>query len=381
MKTENTLVSVVMPCLNEEEAIGICIDTIKEVFSKANINGEIVVCDNGSTDNSVNIAKSKGVCIVHQPIKGYGNAYIKGFANAKGKYLVMADADSTYDFNLIPEFLNKITNEGYDFVTGSRYLSDTGSEHISLSHRFLGNPMLTAILNYLFSVKYTDVYCGYRAFTRKAYECIQPVSPGMEFNLELAINAWKAGLKITEIPIELAPRKGKSKLRTVRDGWRSLRMMLLYCPNKVFLWPGFLLLSMGMATHLIALLGVLKWDGRQLGSVTGIFATIFSVIGFQILTLGLYAKTYSWSRRFDSKNIMLQRFYKYFKLEIGLMLGAGMVLGSALILVYHIILWLRSGLKPLLHPEWVAFAATIIILGFSIIFSSLFVSAMSIKKK
>jgi len=176
MKDANSLVSVVMPCLNEEEGIGVCIDKINSAFQKADINGEIVVCDNGSTDNSVNIAKNKGVTIVHEEVKGYGNAYLKGFANARGKYLVMADADDTYDFSLIPKFLDKL-KEGYDFVTGSRYLSAEGNKQIVFSHRFLGNPLLTAILNYLFGVKFTDVYCGYRAFTRQAYNKIEPVSP------------------------------------------------------------------------------------------------------------------------------------------------------------------------------------------------------------
>ena len=145
----------------------------------------------------------------------------------------------------------------------------------------MGNPLLTGILNYLFGVHYSDVYCGYRAFTRLAYDRIRPVSTGMEFNLELAINAWKAGLRIREIPIILQPRKGKSKLRTFQDGWRSLRMMILYSPNKVFLWPGFLFLVMGLFIHVMTVLGLITYEGRPLGSVTGIFATIFSVLGFQ----------------------------------------------------------------------------------------------------
>lgn len=380
METPNPLVSVIMPCFNEAKAIGICIGKIKKVCSESNINVEIIVSDNGSTDNSVAIAEGMGVKVVHQPLRGYGNAYLKGFANAKAKYFIMADADDTYDFNLIPKFMEKLTNEGYEFVTGSRYLLHSSSKHLSFSHRFIGNPLLTAILNYLFGVKYTDVYCGYRAFSRRAYKRIRPVSAGMEFNLELAINAWKAGLKIAEIPIKLRRRKGQSKLRTARDGWRSLRMMLLYCPNKTFLWPGFSLLAAGMLVHIITLLGLIQYEGRQLGSVTGMFATIFSVIGFQVLSLGLYVKTYSWSRRFDRNNIILLRFYRYFKLETGLIVGAVMIFGSSSALAYYVIHWLRLGLVPLPHPERAAFAATFAILGFGTIFSSLFISAMSMKK-
>jgi glycosyltransferase involved in cell wall biosynthesis len=378
--SERPLVSVVMPCLNEEEAIGACIEKILKTFASTGIDGEIIVCDNGSTDKSVAIAEGLGVCVVHQPLQGYGNAYLEGFAHARGKYLIMGDADDTYDFTLIPEFLAKLKDKGYDFVTGSRYL-ERGDESIPFLHRFIGNPLLTAILNVLFGTAYTDVYCGFRGFSRAAYDLIQPVSPGMEFNLELAINAGLAGLKIAEVPIRLHPRKGKSKLRTIRDGWRSLRMMLLYCPNKVFLWPGSVLLMVGMLIHFIVLLGLVQYAERPLGPVTGIFATIFSVVGFEILSLGLHAKTYSWSRRFDKGNPALKKFYKFFKLETGLVLGAGMILVGSSILTSLVIDWIGSKLSPLPHPERASFAATLVIIGFGTVFSSLFISAMSMKNK
>jgi glycosyltransferase involved in cell wall biosynthesis len=376
----NPLVSVVMPCLNEEEAIASCIEKIQAAFARANINGEIVVCDNGSTDNSVAIAQSMNARVVYQPMRGYGNAYLKGFASARGIYLIMGDADDTYDFGLIPEFLDKLVHQGYDFVTGSRYIRGFQKKSMPLMHRFFGNPMLTVLLNGLFGTKYTDVYCGFRGFSREAYERIQPVSPGMEFNLELAINAGLADLKIAEIPILLHARKGESKLRTLRDGWRSLRMMLLYCPNKVFFWPGSLLLVAGLLTHLIVLLGLVQYEGRSLGIVTGIFANIFSVVGYEILSLGLHAKTYSWSRRFDKNNRMLQKFYKYFTLETALMLGIGLIAMGGIILTTSVLEWVSSDLLPLPNPEWVSFAATLVMIGFGTIFSSLFISAMSIKK-
>ncbi|MBW4554983.1 MAG: glycosyltransferase family 2 protein [Trichormus sp. ATA11-4-KO1] len=374
------LVSVVMPCLNEEAAIGICIEKIQNTFNQADIDGEIIVCDNGSTDKSVEIAESMGVQVVHQSLRGYGNAYLKGFNGARGKYFIMGDADDTYDFHLIPKFLDALINENYDFVTGSRFLGKKGLENNPLLHRLIGNPIITGILNGLFGTKYTDVYCGFRAFTREAYELIEPISPGMEFNLELAINAGLAKLKIKEIPIQLAPRKGESKLRTVRDGWRSLRMMLLYAPNKLFIYPGMFLLTLGMLIHFAVLAELLKYEGRPLGVVTGIFATIFSVVGFEILSLGLHAKTYSWSRRFDKDNFLLRKFYKFFNLEAGLFIGTSMIISGSLILLYLTLQWLRSNLLPLPHPEWFTFAATIVIIGFEIDFSSLFISAMSMKK-
>ena len=220
------LVSVVMPCLNEEEGIGFCIEQIRKVFKDNGIDGEIVICDNGSTDNSVKIANKYGARVVHEHIRGYGRAYLKGFANANGEYLFMVDADGTYDLNELPRFLTKLIDEKYDFVTGSRYLGGFEYRSMPFLHRYIGNPVLTAILNCLFMAGYTDVFCGFRGFSRKSYESIKPASPGMEFNLELAINARLANLRIAEIPIFLHRRLGISKLRAFRDGWRSLFMMI-----------------------------------------------------------------------------------------------------------------------------------------------------------
>jgi glycosyltransferase involved in cell wall biosynthesis len=376
--SDEPLVSVVMPVLNEEEALGPCIEKIRATFASAGIDGEIVVCDNGSTDGSVAIAERLGARVVHQPLRGYGSAYLKGFASARGRYLVMGDADDTYDFTMIPQFLGALEG-GQQFVTGSRYLGG-GDAEITALHRYFGNPALTRILNLLFGTRYTDVYCGFRAFSRETYDAIRPVSPGMEFNLELAINAGLAGLRVHEIPIVLAPRKGESKLRTFRDGWRSLRMMLLYSPNKLFLAPGATLLVVGLAVHLAVLLGLVRFGGRPASGVTAVFATIFSVVGFEILSLGLHAKTYSWSRRFDRDNRALATFYGHFRLETGLLLGAGLIAGGGAILIAIIVEWLRSDLLPLPHPEWVSFAATLVIIGFSTLFSSLFISAMSISR-
>jgi glycosyltransferase involved in cell wall biosynthesis len=369
-----------MPCLNEEEAIGACIEKIRRAFDRAEIDGEIVVCDNGSTDGSVAIAERLGARVVHQPVPGYGNAYLKGFESARGRYLVMGDADDTYDFTMIPEFLAPLHSGEYDFVTGSRYLN-RGYGHITALHRWFGNPALTLILNLLFGTRYSDVYCGYRAFSREAYQRIRPVSPGMEFNLELAINAGLAGLRTLEIPIVLAPRKGESKLRTLRDGWRSLRMMLLYSPNKLFFVPGGVLLGLGLVLHLAVLLGLVHFGGRPAAGVTSVFATVFSVIGFEILSLGLHAKTYSWSRRFDPDNTALVRFYDLFQLEKGLLIGAGLSAIGSMILVLLVIQWFKSELVPLPHPEWASFAATLVIIGVSTMFSSLFISAMSMRRQ
>jgi len=371
------LVSVVLPCLNEEDAIGICIDKIHAAFASAGIDGEVLVCDNGSTDRTVEIAQARGARVVHQPQRGYGRAYQKGFASAAGTYFIMGDADDTYDFSLIPQFLQKLTDEHYEFVTGSRYLHGK-TESIPFMHRFIGNPLLTAILNVLFDTKYSDVYSGYRAFSRTSYDMIRPVSPGMEFNLELAINAALAKLRVAEIPITLRPRLGDSKLRTFRDGWRSLRMMMLYSPNWLFLMPGLAMLGFGIMAHIASLTGIVRFGGRPAAGGTGIFGTIFSVLGFQILSLGLHAKTYSWSRRFDKQNASLVRFYDRFTLETGLLAGGALTLLGGGALLMQVWAWLLSDFLPLAHPAWVSLSATTLIIGVGIMFSSLFISAMSV---
>jgi len=354
-------VSVILPCLNEAEGLKACVPKITRALAEAGVMGEIIVCDNGSSDGSGAIAAELGAWVVHQPRQGYGYACQRGFAEAQGDYLIMGDADDTYDFRLVADFLGKL-DEGYDFVTGSRYQLAQGAE-IPFWHRYLGNPVLTGLVNWLFGTHYTDVYCGLRAFTRKAYDQIRPVSCGMEFNLELAINAGLAHLKIMELPIQLRPRKGISKLNTLRDGWRSLRLILLYCPNQVFLWPGGLSLLVGIGCH-----GLTIWVNSTL-SLLGIFATIFCVVGCQILALGLHAKTYSWSRRFDDDNVHLQTFYQTFKLEHGLILGLTLGLIGVGIL-------LRLGIATLL--PWACLGATLTIIGVEIIFTALFISAMAI---
>jgi hypothetical protein len=202
----------------------------------------------------------------------------------------------------------------------------------------------------------------------------------MEYNLELAINAHLAGLKIYEIPITLGPRLGESKLNTFRDGWRSLRMMLIYCPNRVFMLPGFTCFIAGMTLHVLVLFHLLQFGGRAFSTVTGIMASMFSVVGFQIISLGLHAKSYSWSRRFDRDNETLSSFYGFFNLERGLIIGALLVFSGAAILIYEVVRWLQSDLQPLHHPERVPFAATLFIIGCGTIFSSLFISAMAMTK-
>lgn len=221
----NPEVSIVLPCLNEEATIGECIKNIKNVFKKENINGEIIISDNNSTDNSIKIAKSLNVKVVYQPLKGYGAACIKGISSSKGKIIVMGDSDATYDFLEIPIFLKSL-KKGYDFVIGSRFKGRIKKGAMPWTHQYIGNPFLSGLVNLFFKTKLSDVHCGFRAFTKEAFERMNLKTTGMEFASEMVINASKNKLKICEVPISYNKRKGKSKLKSFSDGWRHLRFMI-----------------------------------------------------------------------------------------------------------------------------------------------------------
>ncbi len=341
------LVSVVMPCLNEEATVGSCIEKIQRVFASENIQGEIIVCDNGSTDCSVQIAESLGVKVVHQPAVGYGNAYICGINASSGKFIVMGDADDTYDFSLIPILLRKLEAEGKEFVTGSRFLSD-GGVNIKFLHRYIGNPGFTWLVNFCFGTKYSDVFCGLRAFSRSTYERIAPVSTGMEYNLELAINVGLAQMSVCEIPTRLGPRHGLSKLNTFVDGWRSLRLILFYCPDMVFLYPGVLTLASGLMLHAFLFSNIISSDEHVLIAL-GFAAPVLTVVACQVIALGMLARSNSWSKRFLTQHGLGGWLQDTFTFNTGVALGA-IAMAAGLILV----LLMSHLLPPLPQPSQIA---------------------------
>lgn len=220
-------ISIVMPCLNEEQGIARCIAWAQEGLARAGLPGEIIVADNGSTDRSVEIARRAGAVVVLEPDRGYGNAYHKGFAASSGTYIVMGDADETYDFREIDRLIAPL-REGYDYVLGSRFQGTILPGAMPWTHRYIGNPVLTFILNVLFGLKSSDAHSGLRAFTREAYTRMGLTSPGMEFASELVVKAAQTRLRVAEVPITYYPRAGSSKLNALRDGWRHLRFMFMY---------------------------------------------------------------------------------------------------------------------------------------------------------
>ncbi|MBA4394677.1 MAG: hypothetical protein C0407_14090, partial [Desulfobacca sp.] len=291
---DKILVSVVMPCLNEEETIGPCIQKAWEGIKCLNLPGEVVVADNGSTDRSVEIAESFGARVVHQPIKGYGSAYQKGIDEAKGEYIVMGDSDLSYDFLEIPRFVTPLL-DGFDLVMGTRLKGQISPGAMPWLHRWIGNPILSGFLNLLFRTGISDAHCGMRAFTKKAWERMGLRSRGMEFASEMVIQAGKKKLKITEIPITLYPdgRTGRPHLKSFQDGWRHLRLMLLLSPSALFVIPGLILLLIGLILLIIPSFGIVYFYGIGLDVHTMVLGSLLAIQGFGIFTLGIFSRLYA----------------------------------------------------------------------------------------
>ncbi len=375
-----TEVSLVMPCLNEEETLPICLRKAQDTIKKLNLDAEIVVADNGSTDRSVEIAESMGARVVHQPLKGYGNAYLAGFAGARGRYLIMGDSDDSYDWTDIGRFLEPL-RRGYDMVMGTRLKGTIEPGAMPFLHRYLGNPVLTGILNLLFRTGISDAHCGMRGFTREAYERMHLRTSGMEFASEMVIKAGKARLKIAEIPITLHKdaRTRAPHLRTWRDGWRHLRFMLMYSPTGLFLMPGALLLLLGIALLAVLYPGPLHVAGREIDIHSMVLGSLLTILGTQVITTGLFAKVYSYERHFDSRDPVLRTLARRFNLERGLVLGVLVFIAGFVLDLVVAVEWIRSGFGPLNAMRQAILGSTLLVVGAQIIFSSFFLSMLSVQ--
>jgi len=373
-------VSVVLPCLNEEQTIGICIDKAKKVFEEQEINGEIVVSDNGSTDDSVKIAEEKGARVVHQKKRGYGNAYLKGFDSAKGRYIVMADADDTYDLLEMPGFLEILKNEDVDFVMGTRLKGKIFPGAMPWLHRYIGNPVLTLILNILFHASISDAHCGMRAFTKEAYKKLDLKTAGMEFASEMVIRATKEHLRIKEIPITYHPRKGSpASLKSFSDGWRHLRFMLLFAPNWLFMVPGIIFFASGLFLIFAILNGPLIIGSMQFDIHPMIFGAFLSILGLQVIIFGLQSKMYASSIGFKKQGKSMEFVKEHFTLEKGSIIGILIFLIGILILLYISNKWLTIGFVP--EVKLFMAGMTLTVIGLQLIFSAWFLSMIGIEKK
>jgi glycosyltransferase involved in cell wall biosynthesis len=372
-------ISVVMPCLNEEETIGQCIEKCKTAFREHGLSGEIVVSDNGSTDGSVKIAESLGARVVHQPAKGYGNAYRKGIESARSRYIVMGDSDNTYDFSKIDRFITPL-KKGYDFVIGNRFKGKILPGAMPWANRYIGNPILSGMLRLLFHTNISDSHCGMRSFTKDAYKKMNLKTTGMEFASEMVINSLRAKLKIAEVPITYYARAGESKLSPVKDAWRHMRFMLLYSPTYLFLIPGMSLMILGLLTQIGISLGFIKILGHTFDTHFMVLACLFSILGFQVANLGLYAKTYAFSEAFEESKGSLSFFYKHFKLEHGLILGFAVFALGCIMDLYILAKWISNGFGELAEVKLALLSLTFVIIGAQTIFSSFFLSILVIEK-
>jgi glycosyltransferase involved in cell wall biosynthesis len=375
-------VSVVIPCLNEANSLAFCVDKAINAFRKAGLSGEVVVADNGSTDGSIEIAKEHGARVVGVPERGYGAALRAGIAAARGPYIIMGDADDSYDFSDVPRFVEKL-REGYDLVMGNRFRGGIKPGAMPPLHKYFGNPGLTAILNLFFHVGIGDSYCGMRGFTRALYDRLDVRSSGMEFALEMIIKSGQIGAKISEIPIVLwQDKRGRPPhLRSFRDGWRSLRFMLLYAPNWLFFLPGMALVVLGLALVLWLLPGPRSVTPRvTLDIHTMIFGVIFTLLGAQILSIGAFAKVFSYAERFDRRSISLRRVLRQFTLELGLLLGGALFFtgfGGCAWVTWQ---WAGSGFGELHEVRQVLFWSMWLFLGVQVIFASFFLSMLGISR-
>lgn len=377
---QEIVISVVMPCLNEEETIGACVEKALEGIRRSGLPGEVIVSDNGSTDRSVEIATELGARVVHQPQKGYGNAYRAGFDAARGKYIVMGDSDNTYDFAEIPAFVEKL-REGNEYVLGSRFAGTILPGAMPWANRYIGNPILTGLLNFLFGLKSSDAHSGFRAFTKDAYRRMRLQTTGMEFASELVINAARAKLKVAEVPIIYYPRGGESKLHRVRDAWRHVRFMLLYSPDHLFLVPGFLAFVIGIAGMLFLLPGQQIVSGHLFDYHFMFVFSLLTIIGFQVLMTGFYAKAYAFTHRFAPDDRLIQVFYRYFNLEEWL-LGGFLIFLVGLIIDASILWdWIQSGYGHLFAVRPALLALTLMVVGLQLVFSSFLLSILNINRE
>lgn len=288
---ETPLVSALIPCLNEERSLEICIRKAQSAFARRGIVGEVVVGDNGSTDRSVEIAESLGARVVHQPIPGYGAAISAAVLAARGKYLIMADADDSYDWSEIDGIIDRL-EEGTDLVMGNRFAGGIEPGAMPPLHRYLGNPVLSAIARWLHRSPVGDFHCGMRGFTPDAFARINPRSSGMEFASEMVINAYRAGLDVREVPIKLYPdKRGRPPhLRSFRDGWRHLRLIIAHAPDRLYLVPGSMLLSLGLFGLAVLAGGPIRIGSHYFGIHFVALASMATLIGLSSILLGVLAK-------------------------------------------------------------------------------------------
>jgi len=371
------LVSVVIPCLNEAENIESCVTAALKALRDMGVDGEVVVADNDSEDDSARLAEQAGARVVVERRRGYGSAYLAGFAASTGRYIVMADADLTYDFNDIPRFVAAL-EEGAEMVIGDR-MDNIQPGAMPWLHRYVGNPILSGLLNLFFRTGVSDAHCGMRALRRDVLPRLDLRTTGMEFASEMVIRASKEKLRIAEFPIEYHPRGGESKLSSFRDGWRHLRFLLVHSPNHLFIVPGAALAGVG--TLIVVVVGAgLDFFGRAWGLHALIGGALLMIVGTQVLALGLCAHAYG-TYFMGEQDPWFDRMRARFRLEHGLLLGGlftlmGVVMGAVIVGT-----WISHGFGSLSDERLAVVAASLVIVGIQIFFSSFLLSILGLRRR
>jgi glycosyltransferase involved in cell wall biosynthesis len=374
---DEIVVSVVIPCLNEEENIEECVRRARAAMDEAGIAGEVVVADNASEDRSAELAAAAGARVVSEPRRGYGSAYLAGFAAARGRYIVMGDADLTYDFHEIPRFVEQL-DAGAELVMGDR-MDNIHPGAMPWLHRYVGNPILTGILNLFFRTGVSDAHCGMRALRRDILPRLDLRTTGMEFASEMVIRASKEKLDIREFPIEYHPRGGESKLSSFRDGWRHLRFLLVHSPTHLFMLPGAILFALGAIVSL-TVLAQIDILGREWNLHAMVGGSLLLIVGVQVVSLGLCAHAYG-TYFMNEKDPWFDRMRKRYRLEHGLMLGGAILVAGIVVAAAIVIQWIDRGFGALSEERLAVLAAALIIIGLQIFFSAFLLSILGLRRR
>lgn len=380
----NIELSVVMPCLNEAETLAVCIQKAQAFFEREKINGEVIIADNGSTDGSQQIATDLNARVVHVPQKGYGSALRGGIEAANGKYIIMGDADDSYDFSSLMPYVLKL-REGYDLVMGNRFKGGIKKGAMPFLHKYLGNPVLSFIGRLFFKSKIGDFHCGLRGFSKEAYYTMELKTTGMEFASEMIVKASLKNLKIAEVPTILSPdgRTRPPHLNTWRDGWRHLRFLVLYSPNWLFLIPGMLLMIIGIIASSLLLSGPLTIGSVNFDVHTLLFTCGFILIGFQFILFYGLTKVFTVENELLPKSKKYDRLFKFINLEKGLVAGLIMVVAGIVLSIMAYSDWQAisfGNIESTAVFRRVIPAITLILLGIQVILFSLFFSILGLKK-
>ncbi|MEK6934681.1 MAG: glycosyltransferase family 2 protein [Nanoarchaeota archaeon] len=366
-------ISVILPCRNEEKTIGVCIEKIKKALVGKDY--EIIVSDS-SKDSSAKIASKKEVKVIKHDKEGYGAAYLEGFKAVNGDYIIIGDCDNTYDFLEISKFIDEL-DKGFDLVVGQRKKIVNGA--MPFLHRYVGNPFLSFILRLFFRAKIKDSQSGFRAIRKKRLDKLNLSTKGMEFASEMIVQALKNKLKISEIPITYYPRIGESKLRSFNDGWKHLRFMLLYSPLYLFLIPGIFLFILGLIIMARLLFGPITIFNLTFTDHPFIIGSFLTIVGYQIINLGLFAKVYAITH-LNEKNKIVSSLIKYITLERAILLGILLFFIGLIIDLIILLEWFNSGFGGLAKINLAIFGTTIIIMSMQTVFSGFFLSILGIKK-